>query len=817
MYSADKTRLTAVLIACTLLVFIAAIPTLQAQTKQFLTWQDDLYYLQTVADADLAVHQDGIEQIRKGVELYIEMHPSTEVSISPATAKPWEPAQIRDEIDALQQAIDAILKEDPNRPFNLGTTEISVTSEASPLSPMADTMESTEIQKLQLETVGDALDFLPGLSLDRSSQRNEAGLRLRGFSNRGQVSFYLDGIPIQVPYDGSLDFKRFLTNDVAEIQIAKGYSSPLMGANNLGGSVNIVTRQPEKPFELDVLTGAGSGEMFKSYVQLGSQLDQFYFQGSIDWLQREYFPLSGDFPLQTPEEPSPEFQTTYKRNQADSRDARYSGRIAWTPKDRDQYVFSYTNQKAEKGNPLYAGPNTNAFNRYWRWPYWNKTGYYFLSNTGIGESSSVKFRVFVDQFDNGLGNYDDYTYTSLSGRRAWFSVYDDHTYGASTEFNTRILPKNSISGSFYYKDDTHRSYNTYPRTEFTEPPQLYRNQTYSIGFQDVFTVTSRLRATFGFSADHLKGLQAQQLDDDDALTPLTCFSDPDNSSFSGCTPHIWTYNPQASIAYSFTDRDTLFVTFSDRGRFPLLMESYSYRLGRGVPNPDLKAEHSRNWTVGYSYAFASRTVAQIEYFRSDLRDSIHSIYVDDTEGLCDNTGQLAGYCSMNVNVAEEVHEGFEISVRSTPFTQLTLDASYSYLNRDLTYKFADIAEQDVNEEIDILPSLPRNKVVLNATIQLPHSMLAMFTFRHEGGLNLQDTTWDDWEVLAEEYTFEEYQQLVNPFGASHSIVDLGLTSPSIEGFSWQVGVKNLFDTNYYYSAGYPEAGRNWYFNTRYKF
>jgi iron complex outermembrane receptor protein len=33
----------------------------------------------------------------------------------------------------------------------------------------------------------------------------------------------------------------------------------------------------------------------------------------------------------------------------------------------------------------------------------------------------------------------------------------------------------------------------------------------------------------------------------------------------------------------------------------------------------------------------------------------------------------------------------------------------------------------------------------------------------------------------------------------------------------QMGVKNLFDRNYYDTAGYPEAGRTWFLNLRYQF
>jgi iron complex outermembrane receptor protein len=67
--------------------------------------------------------------------------------------------------------------------------------------------------------VATAIDYLPGVVIDHiSSGRNEAGIRVRGFTSRGQVPLYLDGIPVSVPYDGTVDFNRFLTSDIAEIR-----------------------------------------------------------------------------------------------------------------------------------------------------------------------------------------------------------------------------------------------------------------------------------------------------------------------------------------------------------------------------------------------------------------------------------------------------------------------------------------------------------------------------------------------------------------------------------------------------------------------
>jgi len=788
------------LAALILFAFLVSSPALFAQTKQWMTWMADLNYLQSMRGDALAVQRPAIEQIRNAVELWIKMHPTTTVELKPAPAQPWGAEELRNQISVLREAVAAILKEDPSRPFELGVTTVSVTSESSPLAPLTDSFDRTEIQTFHATTVAGALDYMPGLTLERTSARNEMKVRLRGFTSQGQFPLYLDGIPIQVPYDGRIDFSRFLTTDIAEIEVAKGYSSPLLGANNLGGSINLVTRQPQKKFEADAAIGGGSGELFLTSLQLGTRWEKFYIQGSADYLTRDYFPLSGNFPLQKPAKPSPRYQTTYDRNESDSEDYKYNARVAFTPKGRDQYVFTYINQKGVKSTPLYAGPNLNANLRYWRWPYWNKYSYYFLSNTGIGESSDLKFRFYYDQFKNGLNSYDNDSYTTQTKGYAFRSDYDDHSQGAAMEFTTRVLPRNSMGFSFNFKDDTHRSTDFVP---FRTPTEVDRSQTFSFGFQDILTITSKLKATFGFSADHLKGLHAQQYNKSKtAMLPLVCNSDPTNSSFRGCVPNIWTYNPQVSLSYTVSSRDTAFFTFADRGRFPLLSESYSASFQSKLPNPDLKPEHSRNWNIGWSHFFGAKTVGQIEYFHNDLRNSIHSVNLLDTEGLCPGS-KIVGYCGMNVNIASESHQGFEMSLRSTPIPRLTLDANYSYINRSLLYKWEDMPEvSQIYTTIDILVGMPKHRAIFNATGELPHKILATASYRYEGGITLQDT----------------YFTPVRPaYGTGFGTVDIGTTVPLASGVSVQFGIKNLFDRDYYYTAGFPEAGRNWFYNLRYKF
>jgi iron complex outermembrane receptor protein len=101
--------------------------------------------------------------------------------------------------------------------------------------------------------------------------------------------------------------------------------------------------------------------------------------------------------------------------------------------------------------------------------------------------------------------------------------------------------------------------------------------------------------------------------------------------------------------------------------------------------------------------------------------------------------------------------------------------------------------------------VPKNKAIGTASFQLPRRVIAVVSARYEGGVTLQDTT------------YASTSPLYLPHGEVLATADLGLTVPVRRQFKVQAGVKNLFDRNYFYTAGYPEEGRNWFLNLRYQF
>jgi len=649
----------------------------------------------------------------------------------------------------------------------------------------------TETQKIIIALAGIQARFprhqyLPGLDVDFKSGRNQTGIMIRGFDTR-QVGIYLDNVPLYVPYDGYADIGRFLTNDISEVQIAKGYSSPLLGPNGLGGAVNLVSRQPEKKLEGDLLIGTGSGDMLEAGAHLGSRWDKFFIRGGMDWLQTDYFPLSGSFGLN-------DEQPDYRRVNSDKRDVRYAGRAGWTPNNQDRYVFTYTKQKADYGVPPYAGvdPENNRI-RYWRWPRWNRDSYYFNSSTGLGESNAIKFRAYYDQYPNALNMYTDSTYSDLEG----YLEYDDYSAGFTGEFSTRIFPRNTVSVSYFFKDDTHKEWGfsiNKKGQKTIDPWRSVRDQLMSIGIQDAITLSPRLSAIIGFSADYLRGIKAQDLNyDTDPITvvPFECEKSLAGEPPSSCLANEWAFNPLASISYSIAKSGTLYFSFARKGHFPTLKDRYSYKNGKAIPNPTIRPEHANNWSLGYSHVFPFKlTMIQLDLFRSDVSDAIQNAFIpaefpDQCPSLSEDT------CQKTINVGKELHEGAEFTVRSNPLSRLTVNANYTFLNRSISGS---------DNMVDVFPTgTPKHKVVGVANLRLPREIALVAAVRYESGRVDTDNSGN--LVPASKY----------------ATMDFGGIIPIAKGMDLQAGVRNLFDRFYYYREGFPQPGRNWYFNVRYRF
>jgi TonB-dependent receptor-like protein len=214
------------ILAMTAFVCVIAVRTSYAQADRAPGWLGELSVLDTVVSAgSIEQRQAQVAAIRKEVGAWMAVNPGSAVDLPPAPELPWNEDQLQDQIVVLRKTIEHLLLNDPSQPFYLGVTTVNVSAPGAALSPVSDTMDHVEIQNHDALTVNQAIEYLPGVSVDHKAPRNQTGISIGGFDSR-QVPLYLDGIPAYDPFDGYVDLTRYLTSDIAEVQVAKGYSSP---------------------------------------------------------------------------------------------------------------------------------------------------------------------------------------------------------------------------------------------------------------------------------------------------------------------------------------------------------------------------------------------------------------------------------------------------------------------------------------------------------------------------------------------------------------------------------------------------------------
>lgn len=655
--------------------------------------------------------------------------------------------------------------------FALG--KITVTAARGTESVVADsTVTNDEVWSFDRNTLDEAVKLIPGVTstFDANGRRNEHDILVRGFG-RWQVPLSIDGIRIYLPADNRLDFSRFLTQDLAQIQVRKGYVSVLDGAGGVGGAINLVTRKPTEAFEAGFQSGSsfgndGSYEGWNGYARLGTRQDSYYLQATGSYLDRDHWRLADGFRATAIEDGG-------DRNGSDTRDWRVNVKAGYTPNDTDEYSLSYTSQSGSKGAPLNVNNNPpNPPNSHWRWPWWDIENLYWLSTTQLGQGSYLKTRAFYNTFDNALYAYDNATYTTQSANGRFRSIYDDTGYGGSVEFGIAVLARNTLKAAIHYRRDEHteRNYNrpTHPTLISVEPLQTTQEDTWSIALEDTFSATPDVDIVVGVSYDSNDLRQAQEYNPTQGL-----FEYPTGGSSA--------VNGQSAVYWRYSDSGELHASVSSRTRFATIFERFSTRFGTALPNPDLDPERATNYELGWELTASEHdTKLTAAVFYNDVEDMIQTVVVSA------GPPQL----TQAQNVGDGEYSGVELGVDSQLGTQIRVGANYTYLKR----KIVDALQPNYR---------PTGTPTHQGFAFLSYQPIEPLTITPS--IELADDRWSD-------VTGGAYRQV-----GAYTLV--GLQVQYRAGESWQaaIGGRNLLDENYQLADGYPNPGRGFYAKVNFNF
>jgi iron complex outermembrane receptor protein len=568
----------------------------------------------------------------------------------------------------------------PDEVYTLG--ELQVTAQSRAGEALGGSVVTGETLKTyNRQTVEQALALVPGTNgANTGGSRNERIVYVRGF-DRFQTTLSIDGVRVFLPADNRIDFARFLTADLSEIQVSKGYVSVLDGPGGLGGAINLVTTKPTQALEGEVQAAGFLDRDFDEEATLfsgriGGRTGNVYWQASGAVMDRDHFTLSDRFKPTSLEDGG-------ARGNSQSNDRRFNLKAGWEPNDTDEYSINYTKSEGEKNAPYSVRDTANT--RFWSWPYWDIDSIAFLSRTRLTDAITLKTRLYRNGFDNLLSAFDTAAQTTQSLPRAFNSYYKDHATGGNVELDYAIDDASQLKGVFYVRRDVHHErqdgFTRTPATgnpsvnaPYSEPWQTNDEVTYSLAAEYTRSLTEAVDLVVGASYDWT---DLKTANDVNVLVTGTTIAGSAITFLPVNYPlkNNQALNGQAALLWR-VDADTrAHVSISDRTRFPTVFERFSSRMGTAIPNPDVREERAINYEAGATTLIAPDIELTGAVFYSDLKDALIQIPV-----------VVPGFGTVNQtkNAADGHYYGFEAGVTARISEAFDLGGNLTYLHRKLT-------------------------------------------------------------------------------------------------------------------------------------
>lgn len=318
------------------------------------------------------------------------------------------------------------------------------------------------IEKSGAKNLGELVEGYPGVSIQRVNNRKF--ISVRGFNSR-YCLILLDGKRLPAEPEKDFEADRLLLQNIERVEIIKGPLSGLYGSDALGGVINIITRQNDKPtLELNFQPGrsnsghtpnslfgmsASTGKIGKFGLNISSETHYDKKLSRND--DSSYYPFGrrnsffGKILYNFDEQSGLEFDLSYlkEKNHEHGTFLSMMGPLSTDLYNRDSrslYSLTYRN-KGEKGD-WFARIYRSVLHKYndtmnRRTNNYINSIYAYYSIDGIELQGSHKFNEFNRVTLGGEVRTEEFTGTGIfTGKGLFNKIYHDRTYPGSEDKNT---------------------------------------------------------------------------------------------------------------------------------------------------------------------------------------------------------------------------------------------------------------------------------------------------------------------------------------------------------------------------------------------
>ena len=626
------------------------------------------------------------------------------------------------------------------------------------------TIGKEAIKNSGAKDLAEAIKEVTGIFYQPSfNARGEPGISIRGINSQ-HIGIFYDGIPIHSIYDRQTDWSQFSTFGISEINISKGYISPIYGMNTLGGAVNIVSNKPAKEVEFSSSYRFISDNENQIGIQLGQNFKNYYYQIGYSYVDRDYYRLSKNF------EPTI-YQKDRKKVNSYYTNKTLSAKAGITPNENNEYSINIIYQKGEKGGMISASSGGN----FWNWPHYDKLTTYILGKTSFSNNIYLNSRVFYDSFDNelqSLGRLRDNG--NIGGGYMGRSIYDDYTLGAIFDISYELDNKKITTG-LNLKNDHHNS------------QSKLLNGTNDGDKEQLVDITSSIFTQYSHDFDNLRFVLSGSYDRNDVIDAK--IKDKTKKAYDASKENQDSWTLQGIIYYYLNDYTTIHTNIGRKGKILTLKDRYSDTWGERVRNPKLEPETAINYELGTTFDLPTNTKISTIVFYNNLNNMIV------TEYLPDDTCKVGTNCYRLINEKDGYSYGAEIAINQSWLDdKVSIATNYSFVKRKVENKGSFSRAVDGSR----IQDYPEHIINVNTKIS-PTKKLDLITIANYHSKTFYSNN-------------QKWQKNGSVF-----LLDLRANYRFYKNFTLHIGAYNILDRNYKYGNGYYMNGRRIFAGMEYNF
>jgi outer membrane cobalamin receptor len=153
-----------------------------------------------------------------------------------------------------------------------------------------------DIEESGAKDVSEVLSVLPSVSMTNYGGLGALkNIRMRG-ATPSQILILMDGKPLNSPRDGEVDLSTIPLDNIERIEVMPGAASSIYGSQAMGGTINIITKNPPKSGQkAEFTTRFGSFRTFIESLSQGARVGKFGYIVSGGYKSSEGFRANSAF------------------------------------------------------------------------------------------------------------------------------------------------------------------------------------------------------------------------------------------------------------------------------------------------------------------------------------------------------------------------------------------------------------------------------------------------------------------------------------------------------------------------------------------